>query len=43
MSIINRFLSVVTEPEFRLAHDLISMAIADGEVTPEKGPSVPDE
>lgn len=36
MSIINRFLSVVTEPEFKLARDLTAMAIADGEVTPEE-------
>ena len=36
MSIINRFLTVVTEPEFRLARDLTAMAIADGEVTPEE-------
>lgn len=36
MSIITRFLSVVTEPEFKLARDLTAMAIADGEVTPEE-------
>lgn len=36
MSIINRFLTVVTEPEFKLARDLTAMAIADGEVTPEE-------
>ena len=36
MSIINRYLAVVTEPEFRLARDLTAMAIADGEVTPEE-------
>jgi hypothetical protein len=36
MSIINRFLSAVTEPEFKLARDLTAMAIADGEVTPEE-------
>ena len=36
MSIINRFLSLVTEPEFKLARDLTAMAIADGEVTPEE-------
>lgn len=36
MSIITRFLSAVTEPEFKLARDLTAMAIADGEVTPEE-------
>lgn len=36
MSIINRFLSAVTEPEFKLARDLTAMAIADGEITPEE-------
>lgn len=36
MSIINRFLTVVTEPDFKLARDLTAMAIADGEVTPEE-------
>ena len=36
MSIITRFLSTVMEPEFKLARDLIAMAIADGEVTPEE-------
>ena len=36
MSIINRFLTVITEPEFKLARDLTAMAIADGEVTPEE-------
>lgn len=36
MSIINRYLTVVTEPEFKLARDLTAMAIADGEVTPEE-------
>ena len=36
MSIINRFLTVVTEPEFKLARDLTAMAIADGQVTPEE-------
>ena len=36
MSIINRFLTVVTEPEIKLARDLTAMAIADGEVTPEE-------
>ena len=36
MSIITRFLSAVTEPEFKLARDLTAMAIADGQVTPEE-------
>lgn len=36
MSIINRFLTVVTEPEFKLARDLTAMAIADGELTPDE-------
>lgn len=36
MSIITRFLAVVTEPQFKLALDLTAMAIADGEVTPEE-------
>lgn len=36
MSIIRRFLSVVTEPQFKLARDLTAMAIADGHVTPEE-------
>lgn len=36
MSIITRFLTVVTEPQFKLARDLTAMAIADGEVTNEE-------
>lgn len=36
MSIITRFLSVVTEPQFKLARDLTAMAVADGEITPEE-------
>ena len=36
MSIINKFLTVVTEPEIKLARDLTAMAIADGELTPEE-------
>ena len=36
MSIINHFLSVVTEPQFKLARDLTAMAIADGKITPEE-------
>ena len=36
MSIITRFLAVVTEPQFKLARDLTAMSIADGQVTPEE-------
>lgn len=36
MSIITKFLAVVTEPQFKLARDLTAMAIADGHVTPEE-------
>lgn len=36
MSIITKFLAVVTEPQFKLARDLIAMAVADGEITPEE-------
>lgn len=36
MSIIIKFLSVVTEPQFKLARDLTAMAVADGEITPEE-------
>ena len=36
MSIITKFLAVVTEPQFKLARDLTAMAIADGKVTPEE-------
>ncbi len=36
MSIINRFLAVVTEPQFKLARDLTAMAIADGKITEEE-------
>lgn len=36
MSIINRFLCIVTEPQFKLARDLTAMAIADGEVLSEE-------
>ena len=34
MSIINRFLSVVTEPDFKMAHNLKAMAISAVESTP---------
>lgn len=36
MSIITRFLTVATEPQFQLARDLTAMAIADGRITPEE-------
>jgi hypothetical protein len=36
MSIVARFLAVVTEPQFKLARDLTAMAIADGQITPEE-------
>lgn len=36
MSIITRFLAVVTEQQFKLARDLTAMAVADGEITPEE-------
>ena len=36
MSIITKFLAVVTEPQFKLARDLTAVAIADGQVTPEE-------
>lgn len=36
MSIITKFLAVVTEPQFKLARDLTAMAIADGDITPEE-------
>ena len=42
MSIINRFLTVVTEPEFKLARDLTAMAIADGALTPEEKKAISD-
>ncbi len=36
MSIITKFLAVVTEPQFKLARDITAVAIADGQVTPEE-------
>lgn len=36
MSIITRFITAVTEPQFMLARDLMALAIADGEITPEE-------
>jgi len=36
MSIITKFLAVVTEPQFKLARDLTAMAVTDCEITPEE-------
>ena len=36
MSLITKFITAVTEPQFVLARDLMALAIADGEVTPEE-------
>jgi len=36
MGIITSSLAVVTEQQFKLARDLIAMAIADGQVTQEE-------
>jgi hypothetical protein len=36
MSIITKLLSVITEPEFKLARDLTAMAIADGQIISEE-------
>lgn len=36
MSLITRFITAVTEPQFMLARDLMALAIADGEVTPDE-------
>lgn len=36
MGIIAKFMSGVAEPQFRLARDLIAIALADGEITPEE-------
>ena len=36
MSIITKYLTIIKEPEFKLARDLTAMAIADGKVTPEE-------
>lgn len=36
MSLITRYLSVVTEPQFKLARDLTAMALADGNITEEE-------
>ena len=35
-SIITKFMTAVTEPQFKLARDLMAMAIADGKITPEE-------
>jgi len=42
MSIITRFLTVVIEPQFKLARDLTAMAIADGQITPEEKEAMKD-
>lgn len=36
MSLITRFLTAVTEPQFMLARDLMAVALADGDITPEE-------
>lgn len=36
MSLITRFISSVTEPQFMLARDLMALAFADGEITNEE-------
>lgn len=36
MGLVTKFLETITEPQFKLARDLVAMAIADGEVTPEE-------
>lgn len=36
MSLITRFISSVTEPQFMLARDLMALAVADGEITNEE-------
>lgn len=36
MSLITHFISSVAEPQFLLARDLMALAIADGEITPEE-------
>ena len=35
-SIITKFMTAVTEPQFKLARDLMAMAIADGQISPEE-------
>ena len=35
MSLITKFMAGVAEPQLRLARDLIAIALADGEITPE--------
>lgn len=42
MSIITRFLAVVTEPQFKLARDLTAMAIADGQITQDEKVAISD-
>lgn len=36
MSLITKFITAVTEPQFMLARDLMALAVADGEVTEEE-------
>lgn len=36
MSMLTRFMSAVTEPQFMLARDLMALAIADGEITKDE-------
>lgn len=36
MSIITKYLTIIKEPEFKLARDLTAMAIADGQITSEE-------
>lgn len=36
MSLITKFMAGVAEPQLRLARDLIAIALADGEITPEE-------
>lgn len=42
MSIITRFLSTIVEPQFKLARDLMSMAVADGKITDEEKTAIAD-
>ena len=36
MSLITKFITAVTEPQFMLARDLMALAVADGEITEEE-------
>ena len=42
MSIITRFLSTIVEPQFKLARDLMSMAVVDGKITDEEKTAIAD-